>query len=144
MAKQVYYESVEVGAEIPQLVKHPTTQMLVKWAAASGDFYELHYDKEFAQAQGFPNVLVHGKLKFGLLGQMLIDWIGEEGVLKKLGASYRGTDFPGEDLVCKGTVTNKYIKDGEHIVELEIWAENAKGDKTTPGNAIVALPSRGS
>ncbi|TET40011.1 MAG: acyl dehydratase [Dehalococcoidia bacterium] len=142
MAKQLYYEDVEVGIEIPPLVKRPTTRQLVQWAGASGDYYELHYDKDFAQAQGFPNVLVHGKLKFGLLGQMLTDWIGEGGILRKLSCSYRGTDFPGEDLVCKGRVANKYVKDGEHIVECEIWTENPGGEKTTPGNATVILPSR--
>lgn len=142
MAKHLYYEDVEVGTELPALVKHPTTQQLVKWAGASGDYYELHYDKDFAQAQGFEKVLIHGKLKFGFLGQFMIDWIGEKGILKKLSCSYRGTDFPGEDLVCKGRVTNKYVKDGEHIVECEIWTENPRGEKTTPGNATVVLPSR--
>jgi len=142
MAKQLCYEDVEVGTEIPPLVKRPTTRQLVQWAGASGDYYELHYDKDFAQAQGFPNVLVHGKLKFGLLGQMLTDWIGEGGILRKLSCSYRATDFPGEDLVCKGRVANKYVKDGEHIVECEIWTENPSGEKTTPGNTTVILPSR--
>jgi len=143
MARQLYYEDVEVGMDIPPLVKQPTTKQLVQWAGASGDYYELHYDKDFAQAQGFPNVVVHGKLKFGLLGQLLTDWIGEEGSIKKLGCSYRGIDHPGENLVCKGKATNKYVADGEHIVECEIWAENSKGEKTTPGNATVTLPSRG-
>lgn len=143
MARQLYYEDVEVGMDIPPLVKQPTTKQLVQWAGASGDYYELHYDKDFAQAQGFPNVVVHGKLKFGLLGQLLTDWIGEEGTIKKLGCSYRGIDHPGENLVCKGKVTNKYVADGEHIVECEIWAENSKGEKTTPGNATVTLPSGG-
>ncbi|MFQ5925526.1 MAG: MaoC/PaaZ C-terminal domain-containing protein [Dehalococcoidia bacterium] len=142
MVKQLYYEDVEVGIEIPPLVKRPTTSQLVQWAGASGDFYELHYDKDFAQAQGFPNVLVHGKLKFGLLGQALTDWIGERGILRKLSCSYRGVDFPGEELVCKGRVINKYVKDGEHIVECEIWTENPSGEKTTPGSATVILPSR--
>ena len=143
MAKQLYYEDVEVGADIPPLVKHPTTKQLVQWAGASGDYYELHYDKDFAQAQGFPNVLVHGKLKFGLLGQLITDWTGEEGFLKKLSCSYRGVDHPGEDLVCRGKVTNKYVADGEHTVECELWTENSKGEKTTPGTATVILPSRG-
>ncbi|MBE0415626.1 MAG: dehydratase [Dehalococcoidia bacterium] len=143
MATQLYYEDVEAGMDMPPLVKHPTTKQLVQWAGASGDYYELHYDKDFARAQGFPDVLVHGKLKFGLLGQLITDWIGEEGFLKKLGCSYRGTDHPGEDLVCKGKVTNKYVEDDQHLVECEIWVENGKGEKTTPGKATVILPSRG-
>jgi len=141
-AKQVYWEDVEVGQEIPTLVKRPTTRQLVKWAGASGDFYEIHYDKDFAQSTGLPGCIVHGWLTFSLLGQMLTNWIGLEGTLKKFGVSYRGMHFPGEDIICKGKVTNKYVKDGEHYVELEIWAENPKGERTTPGTALVILPSR--
>ena len=48
MAKQVYYEDVEVGTEIPPLAKVATTRMLVQWAGATGDFNPLHYDEEFA------------------------------------------------------------------------------------------------
>lgn len=143
MAKQVYYEDVEEGKEIPQLVKNPTTQQLVKWAGASGDYYQIHYDKDFALAAGLPGVIVHGRLKSSFLGQLLSDWVGEEGWVKKISVQHRGMDFPGEQLTCKGTVTKKYIQDGEHIVELEIWTENPRGEKTAPATATVALPSRG-
>ncbi|MBI4301309.1 MAG: dehydratase, partial [Chloroflexi bacterium] len=46
MARQLYYEDVEVGMEMPPLVKRPNSQTLVKWAGASGDFYQIHYDKD--------------------------------------------------------------------------------------------------
>jgi len=48
MAKQTYWEDVEAGSEVPALEKNPTTQQLVKYAGASGDFYQIHYDKDFA------------------------------------------------------------------------------------------------
>jgi acyl dehydratase len=142
MAKQVYYEDVEEGKEIPQLVKNPTTQQLVKWAGASGDYYQIHYDKDFALAAGLPGVIVHGRLKSSFLGQLMSDWVGEEGWVKKISVQHRGMDFPGEQLTCKGTVTKKYIQDGEHIVELEVWTENPRGEKTAPATATVLLPSR--
>jgi len=142
MTKQVYYEDVEVGQEIPRLVKHPTTRQLVKWAGASGDFYEIHYDKDFAQATGLKGDIVHGWLTFSFLGQMLTDWMGPQGWIKKFGVSYRGMNVPGEDIICRGKVTKKHVQDGEHLVELEIWAEKARGEKNTPGNAVVSLPSR--
>ncbi len=143
MTKQICYEDVEVGAEIPTLVKHPTTQQLVKWAGASGDYYQIHYDKDFAQGTGLSMVIVHGWLTYSFLAQMITDWIGEQGTLKKIGCNYRGMHYPGEDAICKGRVTNKYVKDNEHYVECEIWAENSKGEKTTPGNATIILPSAG-
>ena len=143
MAKQLYYEDVEEGKEIPQLAKNPTTMQLVKWAGASGDYYQIHYDKDFAQAAGLPGVIVHGRLKSSFLGQLLSDWVGEEGWVKKISVQHRGMDLPGEQMTCKGIVTKKYVQDGEHIVELEIWTENPRGEKTAPASATVMLPSRG-
>ena len=142
MAEQLYYEDVAVGSEITPLVKQPTTRQLVMWAGASGDYYQIHYDKDFAQSRGLPGVIVHGQLAYSFLGQLMTDWIGEQGSLRKLACSYRGMNFPGETLTCKGRVSKKYIEDGEHYVVCNIWAENSKGEKTVSGTAIVILPAR--
>jgi len=147
MAKeQIYWEEVEGGQEIPALAKHPNTVQLVLWAGASGDLNPIHYDKDFAIANNLPGQIVHGRLTFAFLSQMVTDWIGVEGTLKKLGVSFRGMHGPityaGEDLISKGKVSKKYIKDGEHYAELEIHAENPRGEVTTLGSATVVLPSK--
>lgn len=142
MSKQLCYEDVEVGTELPTLVKHPTTRQLVMWAGATGDYYELHYDKDFAQNAGFPGVIVHGRLKASFLTQLMTDWIGDEGFLKKFSCRYRGVDYPCQEIKCKGKVTKKYIENGEHLVECEIWTEDPQGEKTTPATAVAILPSR--
>jgi len=143
VAEQLYYEDIMVGSEITPLVKQPTTRQLVRWAGASGDYYEIHYDKDFAQSKGLPGIIVHGQLAYSFLGQLMTDWIGEQGILRKLTCSYKGMNFPGEPLVCKGKVIKKYVEDGEHCVECNIWAENVKGEKTITGMAIVIMPARG-
>jgi len=142
MTKQRYYEDVEVGAEIGPLEKNPTTQQLVKYAGASGDFYQIHYDKDFALANKLPGVILHGALKNAFLGHLMTDFAGNHGWLRKLSVQYRGMDQPGSKVVCKGRVSKKYVEAGHHMVDCEIWLENAKGEKTTPGTATVVLPSR--
>jgi len=142
-AKQNYYEDVEVGTTIGPLEKDPTTQQLVKYAGASGDFYQIHYDKDFALKNNLPGVILHGALKNAFLGQLMTDFAGELGWLRKLSVQYRGMDQPGSKVVCKGRVSKKYVENGDHLVECEIWLENAKGEKTTPGSATVILPARG-
>ncbi len=144
MTGQLYYEGVVVGGEITTLLKQPTTRQLVMWAGASGDYNPIHYDKDFAQSRGLPGVVVHGQLASCFLGQMVTDWIGEQGRLKKLTLTYRGMNFPGETLICKGTVTKKYIEDGQRFVVCSLWTENPKREKTVTGTAVVTLPSRGS
>ena len=152
MSKQLYWEDIEVGSQVTPLSKVATTQMLVKWAGASGDFNPLHYEDTFATSQGVGKPIVHGQLKRAWLIQLMTDWIGEQGILKKFSCQFRAMDHPrlmkdmsepqeGETWWCKGKVTKKYVEGGEHYVDCDIWIENGKGEKTTTGSATVALPS---
>lgn len=143
MAGQLYFEDIEIGSEITPLVKQPTTRQLVMWAGASGDYNPIHYDRDFAQSRGLPGVVVQGQLVGTFLGQMVTDWIGEQGVLKKLNCSYKGMNYPGETITCRGKVNRKYVEGDKHCLECVIWAENANGEKTVTGTAIVVIPARG-
>ena len=127
MTRQICYDDVGEGTEITPLAKVATTRMLVQWAGASGDFNPLHYEDDFAKAMGVGAPIVHGALKRAWLGQLMTDWIGGEGQLKKLSCQYRGMDYPrkmkareephdGETWGCKGRVTKKYEDGGEHLV----------------------------
>ncbi len=143
MAKQLLMEDVEVGTEIPPLVKHPTMRQMVMWAGAAEEYGEIHYDKDFVRSMGLPDVLVAGPLKAAFLSQLLTNWIGEDGSLKRLSCSQRSMDFPGKDVISKGKVVKKYDKDDAHYIECEVWIANSEGEKTTLGTAVVTLPSRG-
>lgn len=140
MNTQPYLEDVAVGTELPTLVKEPTTRQLVMYAGASGDFYEIHYDKDFAAEQGLHGVILHGALKSAYLGQLITDWAGAGGRLLSLSVRYREMDVPGDVLTCRGTVVERDESAGS--VRCDIWIENGAGVRTTTGEAVVALPSR--
>ncbi len=143
MAEQLYFEDVSQGQALPTLAQNCDSQRLVMWAAGSGDFYQIHYDKDFAQRTGLPDRIVHGALKHALLGRMLHEWIGNHGRIVRLACQYRGMDMVDKDVICKGVVTAKKAENGRKLVEVEVWSEDPEGRKTTPGTAVVALPSRG-
>jgi hydroxyacyl-ACP dehydratase HTD2-like protein with hotdog domain len=127
--------NVQVGEELPELVKRPTTRQLVQYAGSSGDFYEIHYDQDYARSVQLPGVILHGLLKAGFLGQLVTDWLGDRGTLKVFDVSYRGIDQPGQPYRCRGRVTRV---DGKQV-ELEIWGEDPSGKRTTVGNATVEM-----
>lgn len=127
--------SLLIGQELPELVKHPTTRQLVQYAGASGDFYEIHYDQAFAKSVALPGVILHGLLKAAFLGQLVTDWLGDRGTLKSFEVSYRGLDVPGKPYRCRGRITKV---DGDDV-ELEVWGEDPDGQRTTLGNATVAM-----
>ena len=154
MAEQIFWEAVNEGDELPSLSKVATTQTLVKWAGASGDFVPLHYDDEFAAASGVGKSIVHGALKRQWLVHLMTDFAGEDGFLKKFSCQYRRVDYPrkmkslteprdGETWQVKGKVTRKYVDGTEHLVDCDIWVENGEGEATTPGRATVILPTKG-
>ena len=139
---QTYFEDVAEGQEIPKVVLNCTSQQLVYWAAGSGDYYQIHYDKDFAQATGLPECIVHGALKHALLARMLHEWVGPAGKVVRVACQYRGMDMINKDVTSRGTITGKRQADGNNLVDLEIWTEDPGGNKTTPGTATIALPSR--
>lgn len=138
--RQLYYEDVEVGMEIPTLVKVPTTESLVRYAAAANDFSRIHFDEPYARTRGMKSVIVQGLYKAALLGQMITDWAGPKAWVKKFATKYQRIDVPNEPITCRGKVIKKYAEKVSHLVEVEMWTENGKGDVTTTGTAIILLP----
>lgn len=137
------FEDVTVGDELPSLVKAPDREQLVKYAAGSGDFNPLHYDADFPQARTLGDNIVHGRMKYALLGQLVSDWLGSDGRVVRLAANYRGMDLRGAKFVCRGQVTGKREEDGRRLVDLELWTEaesaEASPQRTTTGTATVEL-----
>lgn len=149
---RILWEDVKVGMEIPSLPKTATTQMLVKWAGASGDFNPLHYDFAFASMQGFKKPIVHGQLKRAWLIQLIGNWMGEGGFIKEFSCQFRSVDYPttmgsiyeaADSSVthwCRGRVIDKYMEGSTGLVQVEAWVESESGERTTYAQARVILP----
>ena len=139
---KVYFEDVQVGGEIPAISKGPIQQIqLTRYAGASGDFNPIHQDDEFAKAAGMGGVFGHGMLTMGFVAQSVTDWAGA-GSVRKIGVRFIGLVRLKDVITCRGRVLDKSSKDGVHTADVELWAENQKGEKVITGKATVALPAR--
>jgi acyl dehydratase len=130
---------LEVGVELSPLTKAPDRAQLVKFAAGGGDFNPLHFDPDFPQARDIGDNLVHGRLKYAALGQLLSDWLDHDGFVRRISASYRGMDRLGDTFTCHARIVGLREHDGSQIIQLELWTENAEGQRTTVGAAEVIL-----
>ena len=135
------WQSIKEGDELPTLEKKPGVTQLVKYAAGSGDFNPLHHDFNFPQSKMLGSIIVHGRFKYAALGELVSNWLGHQGRIKRIACQYKGMDMPDQPFVCGGRVTKKYEVDGQKLVDLDIWTENADGKKTTPGQASVYINS---
>ena len=142
---QLYFEDVAEGMELTPVVKGPmTTTHLVRWAAANGNYARIHWDLPFAQMQqGLENVVINGSLKNQYLGQLLVDFAGPGGWLRRFYMQHRGMDYPGDVLTAGGAVTGVRELDGVGHVDCTVTLTNSRGHQTASGVGTVALPRRG-
>jgi hypothetical protein len=133
------FAELSVGDELPPLSKVLDRAQLVKYAAGSGDFNPLHFDPEFPQAIRIGDNIVHGRLKYAALGQLVSDWLQHEGWVRRISAQYRGMDRRAAAFTCKGRISALREEVGTKLVELELWTESADGQRSTIGSAEVVL-----
>lgn len=139
--KSLAFDDVAIGETLPPLVKSISLMSMVIYAAAVWDFIPLHYDVDYAQKQGFPQPPADGQMLGAFLAQLMTDWSGANGFLRKLDFRLREFVYPGDTLTCHGRVVAKCTDDGEHLVECELWIENQRGVKVVdPAHGTVALP----
>jgi hydroxyacyl-ACP dehydratase HTD2-like protein with hotdog domain len=134
------FEELQVGSEISPVTKEVTRVQIFMFSAVTWNRHRIHYDNDFAQAHDkLPSVLAQRPLLGSFLAEMLFNWVGEKGKIRRIEWSNRGPAVPGDILTCRGRIVKKYVASSEHLVELEVWIENQKGESIVPGKAEIVL-----
>jgi acyl dehydratase len=137
--RKMYFESVRVGDELPAMAKSPIDRVqLARYAAATNDYNPFNIDEVQAKAIGMPSVVSPATLGLGFLGQLVTDW-ARGGQVKRVSARFTRMLWPGDTLVCKGRVTDRWGEGGRYHVELDVWAENQKGELVVRGNVTLKV-----
>jgi acyl dehydratase len=140
LARQLYFEAVKVGDELPPLVKPPVDRSQVaRFAGATGDYGPLHVDEPFARNAGFPSVLVPGMLAMGFLGELVTDWLRGARV-RRFGARFVKIVWPGDVVTVRGRVADRRFEAaGRYAVDIEVWGENQRGELVVRGAVTAQL-----
>jgi acyl dehydratase len=138
-ARKLYFEAIHVGDELPALAKAPVDRVqLVRYAGASGDFNPVHVDEVYARQVGLPSVYAPGMLVMGFLAQLVSDW-ARGAQLRRYSVRFIKMIWPGDTVVCKGRVTDRFGENGRYFAEIELWAENQKGELVLKGHSQVQV-----
>jgi acyl dehydratase len=140
LARQLYFEAVKVGDELPPLVKPPVDRSQVaRFAGATGDFGPLHVDEPFARNAGFPSVLVPGMLAMGFLGELVTDWL-RGARLRRFSARFVKIVWPGDVVTVRGRVADRRFEPGgRYAADIEVWGENQRGELVVRGAVTAQL-----
>lgn len=135
-----------MGDDLPSLATPRLDRVqIVRYAAAAGDLNRLHVDEPYAQALGFRGVFAPGPLILGFMGQLLSVWL-KKGRVRKLSGRFVKLVWPGDELTCRGRIAELRREKAVCLADIELWAENKKGELVLRGQATCELleaPPRG-
>ena len=141
MTVKVYFEDVEVGAELPAWSRQTDFMHWNRYAAVNDEFVPFHMDDEAGRRAGNQQgAFGMGNLRYAYLANALRDWIGDEAEIREIGCQYRAINQKNDLLTVVGQVVEKETVEGENRVKLTINVMNQAGEATCPGHAVVVLP----
>lgn len=125
------YDRRHPAAAIPNSMGIPDVPMRVHW------------EDEMARTIGVPAAFDMGNQRITWISQVVTNWMGDDGFLKRLKVELRRPNIIGDTCWCRGKVVSKYIESDQHMVECELWADNQRGERSASATATVILPARG-
>lgn len=131
------------GVALRNYQKHPAWAVRDRELHSWEPVYSVHYNNSVARAVGLPYAYDVGAQRQCWLLNLLTNWAGDEGWIKKNYAEYRKFVYLSDVVKFGGKVTKKYIdEEGEYCVDIETHGINQRGEETIPGHSTVVLPSR--
>jgi len=131
------WAELHVGTECAPREYGPLTRTdFVRYQGASGDFNPIHHDDEFAQSAGYPTAFSVGMLQAGILASYATEWLGPRNV-RKFGVQFREQVWPGDRLVCTGTVVDR--DEEARTVDLALVVTRVGGGAAIRGTATFAV-----
>jgi acyl dehydratase len=122
--------------------KHPNAYPLVEALGIPDVVERVHWSDEIARKTGNPAPYDYGAQRFAWLCQLMTDWIGDDGFLRRIYVELRRFNYVSDVTYCNGVVEETFERDGQQMVRCKIWGEDQRGRRTCEGWAEVALPSR--
>ena len=120
--------------------KHPADAYVDPETGAQDSPARGHAEQAMARAVGMPGGYDVGTQRISWLGQLMTNWAGDDGFLRRLKVSLRRPNIFGDVSWCRATVADKRIEDRCHLVELEVRVQNQLDEITATGTAVVELP----
>lgn len=131
------------GTQLRNYRKHPAWAFRDPDTCALEPIYAVHYNKNAAQGAGLPAPYTAGVQNQSWLINLLTNWMGDEGWLKRNYAEYRKFVYFSDVVRFTGKVAKKYIdENGEYCVDIIANGINQRDEEIIPSLSTVILPSK--
>jgi len=125
-----------------QRKRHPADSFVNPDTGAQDSAARGHTESKMAREVGMPGGYDVGPQRISWMGQLMTNWMGDTGFMRKLSATIRRPNIFGDVSWCKAQIVDKRVEEGIHVVDLALQVDNQLGETTAKGTAVVELPVR--
>jgi acyl dehydratase len=132
------FDALQVGGE--RVIEYPLDRSIAEaFARLFGDRSPIHVDRDYARAQGYPDVVVHGAVLNGLLSHFIgMALPGRRALILSTELRFLRAVHPGDTVVCRGQITQRV--ESQHAIELRLgFVAKERGIKVASGRAQVRV-----
>lgn len=132
--------TLKVGDTLPEFILNVTSTVIVAGAIATRDFMPVHHDRDYAQAQGAPDIFMNILSTNSYISRYVSDWAGPNSMQKKIAIRLGAPCVPNKPLTFSGEIIAINNQGRESEVELKVKAVNEYGDHAS-GTVSLILPN---
>lgn len=131
---------MEPGTVLVTRMVQPHEIDLFLFSAVTWNPHRIHYDRDYARTEGYPDILVAGPHQAALLAQMLSDYARScGGSVESMAVRHRSPAYCSQVLELSAVVTRSAVDDARLRVEADLTI-HAAGSLAVTGTTEVLLP----
>jgi hypothetical protein len=119
------------GEELPPFDLEVTATVIVAGAIATRDFMPVHHDRDYAVAQGAPDIFMNILTSNGYVSRYVTDWAGPDSQVRQISTRLGGPAIPGQPLRFRGQVATEAVDGSDRVVAVVVRADNDLGNHLT-------------
>jgi acyl dehydratase len=128
------------GEELPTFDLDVTATVIVAGAIASRDFMPVHHDRDYARAQGAPDLFMNILTSTGYVSRYVTDWSGADSAVHQISIRLGAPAIPGRPLRFRGHVASDVVDGDVRQLEVSLRADSDLGNHLS-GTVELSVPA---
>jgi acyl dehydratase len=137
---QLSWPDVREGDTIPTVTLDVTLRRLIVNAAGGWDTFPGHFDRDYARANGHPDVFANTSLLLAFADRVITDWSGPKTRMVRRKLTMGRPVYPGDELYGAGVVTGRRRLGDANLVDVDVEL-SVGGVRCAHAVATIDLPA---
>ena len=137
MSSPVTFDEILDQEKIPPLEIEFSPARNQDYCELVGEINPLHFDREYARALGYRDIVVAGIFAASLFPKLITDWLGGQAVIERMEVKFGSPAYLNDRVTYRGRVGKKTTEAGVKRLECDVWSENAASEQLASATILL-------